>query len=95
MRLIDADAAKADIKKDCPNCTVNGSSFCKTECIINRRCDFLDEQPTVENIINAKDFKKRINNMEYVYLQDSAEDIIDAIDCELTYFKEKQNNGKK
>ena len=48
MRLIDADAAKADIRKDCPNCTVNGSSFCKTECIINRRCDFLDEQPTVE-----------------------------------------------
>ena len=95
MRIIDADAAKADIRKDCPNCTVNGSSFCKTECIINLRCEFLDEQPTAKGIISARDFKKRINNMEYVYLQACAEDVIDAIDCEVTYFKEKQNNGKK
>lgn len=48
MRLINADAAKAELRKDCQNCAVNGSSFCKTECIINRRCDFLDDQPTVE-----------------------------------------------
>ena len=48
MRLIDADRAKKRLREDCPECTVNGSSFCKTECIINLRCKFLDEQPTVE-----------------------------------------------
>lgn len=95
MRLIDADKAKADLRKDCWTCKVNGSSFCKNDCYINNMCDFLDKQPTAEGIISARDFKKRINNMEYVYLQDCAEDVINAIDCEVTYFKEKQNNGKK
>lgn len=47
----------------------------------------------IEGIINAKDFKNRINNMQYVYLQDCAQDVIDAIDCEVTYFKEKQNHA--
>lgn len=45
------------------------------------------------NLISAKDFKKRINNMEYIYLQDCAEDVLDAIDCEVTYFKEKMKGG--
>lgn len=95
MRLIDADWAKKRLREDCPSCTVKGSSFCKNDCYIRTMCNFLDEQPTTECVISAKDFKNRINNKEYVYLQDSAEDVIDAIDCEVTYFKEKQTHGKK
>lgn len=48
-----------------------------------------------EDLISANDFKKRLNNMEYVYLQACYSDLIDAIDCEVTYFKEKMNHGKK
>lgn len=40
-----------------------------------------------EDIISAKDFKERLNNMEYIYLQACYKDVIDAIDCEVTYFK--------
>lgn len=94
MRLIDADKVKIDSRKHCINCTLNGTKHCKT-CVVNLICDSLDLQPTVEDIIDAKDFKKRINSMVYIYLQDCAEDVIDAIDCEVTYFKEKMNNGKK
>lgn len=54
MRLIDADAAKAKLREYCQTCTANGTSFCKTECIINWRCDFLDDQPTVEVNNNGK-----------------------------------------
>lgn len=94
MRLIDADKVKIESRKHCINCTLNGTKHCKT-CVVNLICDRLDLQPTAENIINAKDFKKRLNNMQYVYLQACYEDLIDAIDCEVTYFKEKMNNGKK
>ena len=54
-----------------------------------RVTSIIDNAPTVEDLISAKDFKKRINNMEYVYIQDCAADVLDAIDCEVTYFKEK------
>ena len=94
MRLIDADKVKIESRKHCIDCNLNGTKHCKT-CVINLICDRLDLQPTAEDIINAKDFKRRINNMEYVYIQDCAEDVIDAIDCEVTYFKEKQNNGTR
>lgn len=94
MRLIDVDKVKIESRKHCINCNLNGTKHCKT-CVINLICDRLDLQPTAENIINAKDFKKRLNNMQYVYLQACYEDLIDAIDCEVTYFKEKMNNGKK
>lgn len=40
-------------------------------------------------LINADAFKERLNNMYYVYLQDCSEDLIDAIDCEVTYFAEE------
>lgn len=94
MRLIDADKVKIESRKHCINCNLNGTKHCKT-CVVNLICERLDLHPTAKDIISAKDFKNRINNMQYVYLQDCAEDVIDAIDCEVTYFKEKMNNGKK
>lgn len=95
MKLINSDKLKADIRTRCSDCAINGTKYCRAQCTINNICEMIDSQPTVEHIISAKDFKKRINNMEYIYLQDCAEDVIDAIDCEETYFKEKQNHGKK
>lgn len=95
MKLIDVDKLKADIRTRCSECAINGTKFCRKQCTINNICEVIDLQPTVEDIISAKDFKDRLNNMQYVYLQACYEDLIDAIDCELTYFKEKQNHGKK
>jgi hypothetical protein len=40
-------------------------------------------------LIDANAFKKRILSCQYIYLQANKEDIIDAIDCEVTYFKEE------
>lgn len=40
-------------------------------------------------LIDADNFKKRLDNMQYVYLQSCYQDVIDAIDCEVTYFKEE------
>ena len=82
MRLIDADALKEDINS---RFLTNGEK--------RLLCRIVDKNPTVTGIIDAKDFKKRINNMEYVYIQSCAEDVIDAIDCEVTYFKEKMTKG--
>ena len=83
MRLIDADYLK-ELITDYPE----WNKFDK-----NRAIKTIDNAPSIDNLINAEDFKERINNNEYIYLQANAEDIIDAIDCEITYFKEKQNNG--
>lgn len=103
MRLIDADAAKADIRKDCPNCTVNGSSFCKTECIINLRCEFLDEQPTVTepkykwfNCIESTLLKARHGN----YVLYKIDYLIDNLSREISLMEtirhqRGNNNGKK
>ena len=77
MRLIDADALK--------------NAFYNQECWSNVIEYIIDNAPTVIGIINAEDFKKRINNMEYIYIQSCAEDVIDAIDCEVTYFNEKMS----
>lgn len=87
MRLIDAD----ELKKYAIPCEIHNGALTDL-CIPLYQ---IDNVPTITGIINANDFKKRINNMEYIYIQDCAEDVIDAIDCEVTYFKEKQNNGKK
>lgn len=95
MRLIDADHLKAVGRECCKTCNINGSQYCKKDCIVNDICNLLDSAPTATGIINAQDFRKRIHNHEYVYLQSCAEDVLDAIDCEVTYFKEKMNNGKK
>ena len=95
MRLIDADKLKAIGRENCKTCILNGSKHCKNDCIVNDVCDLLDSAPTVGGIINAQDFRARIHNHEYVYIQDCAQDVLDAIDCEVTYFKEKMNNGKK
>ena len=95
MRLIDADKLKAAGREQCKTCKINGSKQCKNWCIVNDVCDLLDSAPTATGIINAQDFRNRINNLEYVYLQACADDVLDAIDCEVTYFKEKMNNGKK
>ena len=83
MRLIDADQLLS-LVIDFPE----WNKFDK-----NRAIRMINEAPTINNIIDVNDFKERINNMQYVYIQDCAEDIIDALDCEVTYFKEKQNNG--
>ena len=40
-------------------------------------------------LIDADDFKKRLDNNEYVYLQSCYKDLIDAIECEVTYYKQK------
>ena len=40
-------------------------------------------------LINADAFKMRLDNQYYVYLQACYEDLIDAIDCEVTYFTEE------
>lgn len=95
MRLIDADYVKAIGREKCKNCVMNGTKHCKIDCIVNDVCDLLDAMPTATGIINAQDFRMRINNMEYIYLQDCANDVLDAIDCEVTYFKEKMSDGKK
>lgn len=89
MRLIDADHLKAVIREDCKTCKVNRTEHCKKWCIVNDFCNVLDSTPTANGIISSEDFKKRINSMQYVYIQSCAEDVIDAIDCEVTYFKEK------
>ena len=71
MRLIDADKVKIESRKHCINCNLNGTKHCKT-CVVNLICERLDLHPTAKDIISAKDFKNRINNMQYVYLQDCA-----------------------
>lgn len=95
MRLIEVDRLKAVIRESCKTCKINGSEHCKKWCIVNDFCNVLDSAPTATGIINAQDFRARIHNHEYIYLQDCAQDVLDAIDCEVTYFKEKMNNGKK
>lgn len=95
MRLIDADYVKKTIREECLKCKTNGTDFCKKVCFVNQFCELLDTLPTATGIINAQDFRRRINNHEYVYLQACSDDVLDAIDCEVTYFKEKMNNGKK
>lgn len=97
MRLIDADELKRALKSNCTPelCHDYRTAWCVACCPHNDFVYLLDNSPTVNDIISAKDFKKRINNMEYIYIQACAKDVIDAIDCEVTYFKEKQNNGTR
>lgn len=84
MRLIDADELKKAMRK-----AKRGHYAAFSDVTLQDIFRVIDNAPTVTGLISAKDFKKRINNMEYVYLQDCAADVLDAIDCEVTYFKEK------
>lgn len=93
MRLIDADELKEAIEQ---GEGFSWNSHGKDDLCVRKK--YIDNAPTIEpheDLISANDFKKRLNNMEYVYLQACYSDLIDAIDCEVTYFKEKINHGKK
>ena len=48
MRLINADKLKAVGREYCKTCNINGSKYCKKDCIVNDVCDLLDSAPTVE-----------------------------------------------
>lgn len=55
MRLIDADALKAELKMSdkCDNCVLNGR--CDTPIYKSDLCNLLDDAPTVSNWISVKD----------------------------------------
>lgn len=51
MRLINADRLKAKFRESCKTCNLNGTLYCKNDCIVNILCERVDLQPTEERII--------------------------------------------
>lgn len=98
MRTVDADKLRAEAVKECPDCHLNGSRYCKTTCSVNEVVKIIDSAPTLETF-TRKDLESwlyqiAMNNLDGVerdkVFSDDCIELINRLDGFERYTKDKR-----